>query len=82
MAEVGANLFAQTLKRRLQVKGDVRLRRVEFADQLAEEPKAVFNASLGQLVAEDLVQARHQEPVEDVVLVVERWDQGVRNPGP
>jgi hypothetical protein len=55
----------------LEVKRKVCPRRVDLAAQLPEELEAVLRPGLCKLVAHELVQLWHDQPVEDVGLDVE-----------
>ena len=68
LAEVGADVLSKALDLGAQIKDFIRLRRIKLADQLLEQLVPVLVAGLSQLVAQDLVEARHEEPVKDILL--------------
>ena len=71
-------MLAQTLDLCLEVEGEIRPWQVDLAAHLPEEFEPVLGPGLRKLVAHELIEFRHDQPVEDVSLLVKAVEGLVR----
>ena len=68
LSKSAADVLAQALNLRFEVELQVGPQRVDLVRQLAEELKAVLFSRLRELVAQHVVELRHNQPVKGVCL--------------
>ena len=71
-------MLTEALNLRLEVESEIGPWRVDLATELAEQLKAVLGPGLGELIAHEVVELGHDQPLEDVGFDVElkpelRW---------